>query len=316
VFAFFLKTTIGAICAALITVGTSTAGPIVTDASGREVAVYDASRIVSIGGGVTEILFALGVEDRVVAVDLTSNFPSRVAKKPSVGYMRGLSAEGVLALGPSVVIAVEGSGPREAIDVLDRASVPFVLVPQAHDAPGIAAAVRFVAKVVGEEESGEEIAGAVLADAAALEAIRAKISERRKAIFILSVSGGSPLVGGAGTAADDIFALAGIDNALAGMSGYKPASDEAAVAADPYAIILMAERSATVTDEEVLSTPAFAGTAAAENRRLYRLSGTYLLNFGPRAVHAARDLAALIYPELELPELPPRPWTTDPATTD
>jgi iron complex transport system substrate-binding protein len=76
-------------------------------------------------------------------------------------------------------------------------------------------------------------------------------------------------------------------------------------------VVLMADRSHHLSDAEVLSVPAFAGTPAAASGRLIRMSGGYLLNFGPRTAHAARDLAAAVYPELAFPELPARPWTAD-----
>src|SRR5215212_9628559 len=67
----------------------------VKDASGRTVTIRDASRIVSIGGAITEILYALGLQQRIVAVDSTSVYPPQaVREKPSVGYMRRLSPEG------------------------------------------------------------------------------------------------------------------------------------------------------------------------------------------------------------------------------
>src|SRR5690349_12078465 len=92
---------------------------IVVDAAGRKVEIADASRIVSIGGAVTEILYALGLKERIVAIDSTSLYPPDAAReKPSVGYMRALSAEGVLGLNPSLVLASEGSGPKETIAVL------------------------------------------------------------------------------------------------------------------------------------------------------------------------------------------------------
>src|SRR5690606_11549612 len=112
--------------AAALAVGVAWAVTIV-DAHGRNVAVKDASRIVSVGGAVTEILYALGLADRVVAVDSTSLYPQAVRAKPNVGYMRQLSAEGVLGLNPSLVLASEASGPQETLAVLEAASVPLVL---------------------------------------------------------------------------------------------------------------------------------------------------------------------------------------------
>lgn len=281
----------------------------VTGADGRTVTVADASRIVSVGGAVTEVLYALGAGDRIVAVDLTSTFPAAANDKPKVGYMRALSAEGVLSLGPTVILAIEDSGPPEVIDVLEQASVPFVLVPKAHDAAGVAASIRLIADAVGESEKGAALADAVAGDLATVEAMLARIAERRRAVFVLGIGGGAPTVAGSGTAAADMFALARVENALAGAEGYQPASDEATVAAAPDAVVLMADRSHHLSDEQVLAMPAFAGTPAAAGRRLIRMSGGYLLNFGPRTAHAARDLAAAVYPELALPELPSRPWT-------
>jgi iron complex transport system substrate-binding protein len=279
------------------------------DAAGRSVTINDASRIVAIGGTVTEILYALGIEDWVVGVDQTSNYPPAATEKPTVGYMRALSAEGVLSLRPSVVIAIEDSGPKDTIDVLERASVPFVLVPKAHDADGVAKTIRFVAEAVGETEKGEALASAVGADLATVAAMRDGIKERRKAVFILGMNGDALMVAGSHTGAADIFALAGVDNALAAMEGYKPAGDEATLAAAPEALVMMSERSGNVSDDTVFAAPALSATPAARDRRLIRMSGTYLLNFGPRTAHAARDLAASVYPDLKLPALPARPWT-------
>ena len=125
----WLAVTIAALCVAAATPAVGDAVT-VRDASGRAVAIRDASRIVSVGGAVTEILYALGLESRVIAVDSTSLYPPRaLAEKPNVGYMRQLSAEGVLGLGPSLVLAAEGAGPKETIAVLETAAIPFVRVP-------------------------------------------------------------------------------------------------------------------------------------------------------------------------------------------
>ena len=68
-----------------------------------------AGRIVSLGGAATEILYALGCGDRIVAVDVTSRYPAATREKPNVGYYRSLSAEGVLALNPDLIVATDGA---------------------------------------------------------------------------------------------------------------------------------------------------------------------------------------------------------------
>ena len=119
----------------------------VKDGAGRSIAITDPSRIVSVGGAVTEILYALGLESRIIAVDSTSLYPPHaLAEKPSVGYMRQLSPEGVLGLGPSLVLAAEGSGPKDTIAVLEAASVPFVQIPDRFTGDGIVEKIRLIAQ--------------------------------------------------------------------------------------------------------------------------------------------------------------------------
>ena len=69
-------------------------------------------RVLSIGGDITEILYALGKQDAIVAVDATSQYPDSALKdKKNVGYMRALSTEGVLSINPTLIFASEGAGP-------------------------------------------------------------------------------------------------------------------------------------------------------------------------------------------------------------
>lgn len=280
----------------------------VTDADGRKVEIEDASRIVTIGAAVTEIVFALGHGDRVIGVDQTSTFPPAVRAKPNVGYMRALSAEGVISLAPSLIIATEGSGPPDVVDILARASIPFVLVPEGYDEAAVLGKVRFIAKVLGEDAKGEAMAQVIAADFAAMRAQRQKIATPRKGVFVLAVGGGTPTVAGNKTGADGILALSGIENAMRGISGYKPAVAEATLAAAPDVVVTMIERNPGLGPDEMFALPAFAGTPAAKEKRLVSIS-SYALTFGPRAAHAAHKLAAAVYPELSLPPLQPRSWT-------
>lgn len=280
----------------------------ITDAAGRKVEIKDTSRIVSIGGAVTEILYALGVGDKIIAVDQTSTFPPAATAKPNVGYMRTLSPEGVLKVSPSLILAIEGSGPADAIEILERASVPFVVVPEAKDAEGVARKIRFIANAVGVPAEGEKVAQAVLDDFAALSKSLAGVKQHRKAAFILAMGNGSPIVGGAGTSADALFKLADIDNALTAIKDYKPANDEAMIAAAPDAIVTMSDRNHNMNADALFAMPAFAHSPAAKTKTLIGLPGLYLLGFGPRTAHAARDLAAALYPEAKIPALPERSW--------
>lgn len=286
----------------------------VKDAAGRMIEIADASRIVTIGGAVTEIVYALGFGDKVIAIDITSTYPADIKKLPTIGYMRALAPEGVLSLGPSLVLAIEGSGPVEAIDVLSRASIPFVLIPEGTDEIAVLKKIRAVAQALGVPEKGEQLARTVAEDIAAAKAMIAKsITKERNAMFVLSIGNGTPTVAGADTSVDGIFKLSHVANAMAAVHGFKPATPEATLAMQPQTIVMLLERSHALDESAVFALPAFAGTPAAKDKRLI-LIPSYYLSFGPRTAHAIRDLAEKIYPEIELPKLPPRPWTEAAST--
>ncbi|MDQ2634441.1 MAG: hemin ABC transporter substrate-binding protein [Pseudomonadota bacterium] len=256
----------------------------------------DTSRIASIGGSITEIVYALGEEDKLVARDSTSLYPEAALKLPDVGYMRQLSPEGVLSVNPTGILAEEGSGPKETIDVLKKASISYITVPENYDHAGILEKIRVVGKAFGADQKAAELAASVDADLAAAEKLTAGIPERKRVLFILSMQGGKILAAGVDTAANGIIELAGAVNAVEGFSGYKQLSDEATILARPD-IILMMDRGEgqSVSEAELFAHPAIAPTPAGQAKRLVRMNGGYLLGFGPRTASAIRDLATTLY---------------------
>lgn len=253
-------------------------------------------RIVSIGGSVTEIIFALGEQERIAAVDTTSIYPAAATELPDVGYMRALSAEGVLAVEPDLVLALEGAGPPPAIAVLAQASVPMIEVAEEHSPEGVAGKIATVAAALGREEAGKALAAQAQRGFDEAASLTSGIEQRKRVLFVLSNAGGRLMVAGTDTAADAMITLAGADNAITGFSGYKPASGEAVAAADPDAVLMMSRGEHASSD--ILSQPALASTAAARSGSLIVMDGLYLLGFGPRTGHAVRDLALKLYPEL------------------
>jgi iron complex transport system substrate-binding protein len=295
------------VIAALLVAKLARSGDAVTvrDAAGQAVKISDTSQIVSVGGSVTEILYALGLESRVIAVDSTSLFPPRaLAEKKNVGYMRQLSAEGVLGLTPSLVLAADGSGPKETIAVLQSAAVPFVRIPDRFTGESIVEKIKLISAATGTATRGECLAETVAADLAALGKLRARISEPVKVLFVLSFINDRPMVAGRNTAADGIIRLAGAVNASAAFEGYKTINDEAIIAAKPDAILAMERRQFALIPDQVFAHPAFKLTPAAARKRLISMEGLYLLGFGPRTARAARDLAVALYPALKTEALP------------
>jgi len=268
-------------------------------AGSAEGPVEDTSRIVSIGGDVTEILYELNAASKIVAVDTTSTYPASALKdKKSIGYVRALSTEGVLSMNPSVIIAGAYAGPPEVVAALKASSVPYVEVPEDPTPEGIAEKIRVIAATLGSSPDTEALTKKVAAEFDALTAQRARIKKPVRALFVLSVQNGRAIVGGNGTVADAIFRLAGAVNAAAKINGYKPLGDEAAIELAPDVIVTMSNPVPGNEPHKMLGLPVFRATPAAANKRLVEMDGNYLLNFGPRAAQAARDLMLALYPEL------------------
>ncbi|SFQ52645.1 iron complex transport system substrate-binding protein [Roseivivax halotolerans] len=253
--------------------------------------------VLSLGGSVTEIVAALGQEHRLKARDTTSSYPPSVTDLPDVGYVRALSPEGVLAVNPSLIVAEEGAGPPEALEVIRAARIEYVEVPEAYSRDGILRKIEVVGDALGVSDRAEDLARKVGADlsTAMTKAERAE-ADKRRVLFIISANGGKITASGSGTAADAIIRMAGGVNAVTSFDGYKQMSDEALAAAAPDAILMM-DRSGdhAVDDEELLSLPAMRLTPAAETRDVIRIDGMLLLGFGPRTAQAVTELSGALY---------------------
>ncbi|MET3775906.1 iron complex transport system substrate-binding protein [Rhizobium alvei] len=258
----------------------------------------DLTRLVSVGGAVTEIVYDLGYGDKLVARDTTSTFPEAAMKLPDVGYMRALSPEGVLSVNPTAILMIEGSGPPTTVEVLKKAAIPTVTIPEGFDREAILTKIRAVGAALGADEKAEELAAKVGADIDAARKAVADIpdAKRKRVLFVLSLKGGKINAAGAHTAADGIVKLAGGLNAVGDYSGYKPLNDEAIINAKPDFILMMHTGGPMgASDEEILAHPAIAQTPAGKNRAILRLPGMPLLGFGPRTADAIRQLSASLY---------------------
>lgn len=252
----------------------------------------DEQRVVSVGGSVTEIVYALGEQDRLIARDSTSMYPHEAMELPDVGYMRALSPEGVLSVNPELILLNDGSGPAETLDVLEKSNVKMVTIPDHFTADGIVEKVRAVGEALGVPEKGEELAAKVAADLQAAQEEVAGRNDGLKVLFVLSYRDGRVMASGARTQASSIIELAGATNATPDFFGYKQLSDEAILQAQPDVVLMMDNGHGNAVDAETLfSHPALGATPAGKNKRLVTMPGLYLLGFGPRTADAIRDLA-------------------------
>ena len=270
----------------------------VVAARGKAVEVRSVERIVSLDGITTEILFALGVGEKVVGRDDSSYYPPEAQRLPSVGYQFRLSAEGILSLKPTLVIGREDVRPKEVVEQLERAGVAVVLVPATPSVEGAKAKIRTVAQAVGRVEQGEALVRALERDLLLLKAFQAQHAPkgRLKALFLYLRSPGTTYVCGEGSTPVGVMALAGLDNAAQGIRECKPMTAESVVAARPEVIVVFKKGLESVGGlEGLLKLPGVAQTPAGEKRKVVTMDDLYLGSFGPRAGRAALDLFRAAY---------------------
>jgi len=274
------------------------AAPVVEDVHGEPVVIEDASRIITLGGPVTEIVFALGAGDQVVARDSSSGYPPAVNDLPDVGYQRTLSAEGVLALEPTLILATTEAGPPAAIEQIQSSGVTVLVLEAADTVEGVNEKIRGFARAVGREEAGEALIADIEADLAEAREIADSYSDTPRVMFIYARGAGAVNVAGRETGAQAMIELAGGENAVTQYADYKPLTAEAAVAAAPDVILMFTSGLESVGGENgLLELPGIAQTPAAENGRIVAMDGLFLLNFGPRMGEAAAELARAIHAE-------------------
>ena len=251
----------------------------------------DSSRIAVAGGSLTEILYFLGAQDRIVAVDSTSNYPEDAARFPSVGYVRALSSEGLLSLAPTLVLGEDDMGPDEALVAVRRAGVDVVRVAETHTAAGIVAKVRCVAGILALDATRiveEQLAPTV----EALARLQASATPNKARVaFLLGLRDGAPIGAGLDTSAHGLLEMAGAENVLADFDGWKPVSMEAMARAAPD-YVLVTERNVDHAGGRDALLPVLRATPAGRlPDRLITLDGMAALGFGPRTLAVALDLA-------------------------
>lgn len=254
-------------------------------------AVATERRVVSVGGGLTEIIFAIGAAETLVADDTTSDFPAEAQHLPKVGYMRSLSAEGIIAMKPDLLITTREAGPKTVLKQLDSAGIERLELPPARSVDDLKADITKISAALGKAQEGDRLISKIDAQLRDLDEEKAKISVKPKVMFILSTGAGAPMVAGSGTAADSMITLSGLENVAHTFHGYKPLTPEAAAELKPQVIVVGSttlEQSGGI--EGVLATPGLAMTPAGTNKRIVAMDTMLLLGFGPRTVEAAQQL--------------------------
>jgi iron complex transport system substrate-binding protein len=241
-------------------------------------------KIIVLGGVVTEIVYALGEQDRLLAVDQSSIYPAAAKKLPQVGYYRAFSLEGVLALKPDLILASDQAGPPEALARLQKSGVPVIVLPSAANLAALEKRISGIASALQEEEKGKTIIAKLKRDV-----VQAPMGNT-KALVLISRSG-TPEGAGSDTTVDAILKLAGLNNVLPKQRGYKPLSMESIAALQPDVVILSELSVQNLGGmNKLLTMPGLAHTPAAKNKKIIVMDDLLLLGFGIRLPEALQEL--------------------------
>lgn len=246
-------------------------------------------RIVSLAGSITEVLYAAGLDDQLVGVDVTSTYPAAAAALPKVGHNRNIQAEGILALAPDLVIG-RANELKPAVEAqLRQAGVELILLPQVYSVAGTKRLIRQVCDTLGQAGVAKELSQTIDADLGRVQPLAAP----PRAMFIYARGAGTLMVAGEGTQMQQMLELAGATNAVQGFADFKPLTPEALVEANPEVIVLFDRGLSSLEGPEgLLAVPGVAQTIAGQQRAFITMDGQLLAGFGPRVGQAAAKLNA------------------------
>ena len=246
-----------------------------------------AERIVSLGGDVTEVVYALNAGQQLVAKDSTSTWPAAAHKLPDVGYIRQLNAEGILSLRPTLVLASAQAQPSLVLKKVAENKVKVVNVPGGYDLPAIEAKIDVIADALGKQSEGKALRQKLLQQIAQIPSQPVN----KRVLFILSHGGMNTMVAGKQTAADGAIRAAGLENAMQSFDHYRSMSQEGVIASKPDLVVISADGLKGMGGEAGLwKLPGLAQTPAGRNKQVLVIDDMALLGFGPRTPQAVLAL--------------------------
>jgi iron complex transport system substrate-binding protein len=251
-------------------------------------------KLVTVSGAITEVVYLLGAEGQLVGTDTTSLYPAAARATPKVGYMRQLSAEGLLSLKPDAIIATNESGPSVVLDQVRSAGVKVEIIEADHSWGEVQRKVQAVGRAAAREAQARELQARLDAEWARVQQrvadSRARKVRTPRVLFVLSHSA-SPQVSGEKTAAHSVIGFAGGVNALGGFQGYRPMTAEAMASAAPDVILTSTQSiEAHGGVDRFWQRPELALTPAFKKRSLVTQDALLLLGFGPRMPAAIAEL--------------------------
>ncbi len=275
-----------------------TSGNIV-DGLGRKVTIDKIpQRIVSLAPSNTEVLFALGIDDKVVGVTEYCNYPQAAKTKPKVGGFSTVDIEKVVSLEPDLVLATQIHG-KTVIPALEKLGLTVVaLTPSSLNE--VLSSITLVGEVTGQDEQASKLVNNLRTRIEAVADKTRTFSPNQKP-RVFYITWHDPLMtAGTGTLADDVIGNAGGENIAHDISGDKTTDLETVIYRDPQ-VIIASVGMGTGEDlpwQYVQTETRLKNTQALLNNRVYKIDGDLIHRPGPRVVDALEQMAHFIHPEL------------------
>lgn len=271
----------------------------ITSADGNPVTITDVSRIVPLWSSISEVAFSLGLGANVVARDIATTFPE-AQHLPLVTQSHDVSAEAVLSLSPTVVLAQDDTGPPEALDAIRNAGVPVVVIASPTDIDDIAPRIRTIASALGVPAEGEALIERTEKEIVAVQrTIPQDVTPPKVAFLYMRGSAGVYLIGGPRSGADSMIKAAGATDAGTAMGltkTFTPITSEGLVQAAPDVILMTTTGLESVGGiDGLVKIPGIAQTPAGQNRRVVTEEDGLLYSFGGRTPLALRGLIDALY---------------------
>jgi len=246
-------------------------------------------RLVSLNGTVTEILFSLGLGERIVGVDTSSIFPPNATKIKKIGYQRTLTSEGILSFNPTHIIGTDTAGPPNTMEQLRQLSIPMLIIPEVFTPEGVESKIRLITNFLNKQKEGENIINEFRTKMNSFQ--KPQLKKEVKVLFLYSRSASSIFVSGSNTPAASVIQLSGAVNAVTDFQDYKPLTSEALVNANPD-VILITKHSYDMLGggDSIWEIPGIKSTKAGKAKQVLVMDDLLLLGFGPRLPQALSEL--------------------------
>ena len=269
-----------------------------TDDMGRQVEINEIpERLISHVPGITEILFALGLGEKVVGVSDYCDYPEEARLKEKVGGFWNPSVEKIVELRPDLVLT-NGRDEQLVIQLDSLGIACMVIDPK--DIDGIFRNIELLGRVAGVEGSARELIQDIQKDISRI-VNQVKGAPGARVIYIIDATDlNNPWTAGPGSFVDSFITMAGGENIAAkALAPWVQFSIEEVVSSDPEIIILPAKHGTTFTSlEELGGHPAWRETTAVKQERIYIIDGDLVDRPGPRFVQGLEEIAGFIHPEL------------------